>query len=308
MTDSAGNYALRNWSFVESYGPTPVGSRAVELREFGPNDRTLIVAAPSAVTPGHLRLPFLAAAMPEARIVSGHFRYSVVVESPSLERLWAGATTVPPSSISCWHGWANGGGGGIYLGSTPDGENPFSLPRTISMTHDWSSCRLAVLSACLTAAGTERGAISNQSLVQALLGARRRSRGCSSMERRFRGHARVLMKGFYSRLLAGMPASEASVVVLRMWRHAWSGSIRFTGLALKFLGQPNEFKREQIRRKRMSHSEHSDHKTHFRFYLVLKGEIAIYTDNNNDCLRLLAPDLPEHAYAAGPWLLRGPNS
>jgi hypothetical protein len=36
--------------------------------------------------------------------------------------------------------------------------------------------------------------------------------------------------------------------------------------------------------------------------LVLKGEIAIFTDNDNDCLRLLAPDLPEHAYAAGPFL------
>jgi hypothetical protein len=47
---------------------------------------------------------------------------------------------------------------------------------------------------------------------------------------------------------------------------------------------------------------HSDYTPHFRFYLVLKGEIAIFTDNDNDCLKLLAPDIPEHAYAAGPWL------
>jgi hypothetical protein len=48
----------------------------------------------------------------------------------------------------------------------------------------------------------------------------------------------------------------------------------------------------------MSHAEHNAH----RFYLVLKGEIAIFTDLQNDRLTLLAPALDEHDYAAGPWL------
>jgi hypothetical protein len=36
------------------------------------------------------------------------------------------------------------------------------------------------------------------------------------------------------------------------------------------------------------------------FYLILKGEIAISV--GSDGLLLLAPELPEHSYAAGPWL------
>jgi hypothetical protein len=48
----------------------------------------------------------------------------------------------------------------------------------------------------------------------------------------------------------------------------------------------------------MSHELHNSHK----FYLVLKGEIAIFADLENDGLKLLAPVLDEHDYAAGPWL------
>src|SRR5579875_153504 len=47
----------------------------------------------------------------------------------------------------------------------------------------------------------------------------------------------------------------------------------------------------------MPHAKHSPTPL---FYLVLKGEIVIFKDKNG--LRLLAPDLPEHAYVAGPWL------
>jgi hypothetical protein len=45
-----------------------------------------------------------------------------------------------------------------------------------------------------------------------------------------------------------------------------------------------------------------EHVPHFRFYLVLKGEIGIFTDKAKGYLRLLAPEVPVHAYVAGPWL------
>jgi hypothetical protein len=45
-------------------------------------------------------------------------------------------------------------------------------------------------------------------------------------------------------------------------------------------------------------------------YLVLKGEIAIFHDAHARCLRLLAPEVPQHVYSAGPWMspLRIPKS
>ena len=52
----------------------------------------------------------------------------------------------------------------------------------------------------------------------------------------------------------------------------------------------------------MPEIEYSARNGEFVFYLVLKGEIAIFTDQDNTCLRLLGPALPEHAYVAGPWL------
>jgi hypothetical protein len=38
------------------------------------------------------------------------------------------------------------------------------------------------------------------------------------------------------------------------------------------------------------------------FYLVLKGEVAIFPDPATKRLRLLAPHVPGHVYTAGPWL------
>jgi hypothetical protein len=52
----------------------------------------------------------------------------------------------------------------------------------------------------------------------------------------------------------------------------------------------------------MSNGENYGQKADFKFYLVLKGEIVIFTDREHRCLRLFAPDLPVHAYMAGPWL------
>jgi CHAT domain-containing protein len=228
LTDYDGNYALRNWSFVETYGPAPARHAEAEQRGIGPNERALIVAAPSAITPGHVRLPFLTAAIPEATAVSGHFRDSILVKSPSLEQLWE---ALPRSTVFHFvgHGWVNGGGGGIVLGATSDNDSMFLTSRDL-VSHDWSHCRLAVLSACLTAAGAERGPVDNQSLVQALLGAGV-GRVLAARWSVDSEATRVLMEGFYSRLLTGAPAAEAlahsasDVSARAGWKHPfyWAG-------------------------------------------------------------------------------------
>src|SRR5581483_6115111 len=68
------------------------------------------------------------------------------------------------------HGWSNRGDGALVLGADESGRTRF-LTATEMASQPWNSCRLAVLSACLTAAANERGPVDPQSLVRALLAA-----------------------------------------------------------------------------------------------------------------------------------------
>ena len=157
-----------------------------------------------------------------------HFRDSTVVDSTTLARLWE---ELPRSTLFHFvgHGWANGGGGGLILGTTSDGESEFLTARDLAQ-HDWSRCRLAVLSACLTATGAERGLVNNESLVQALLGAGAQ-RVVAALWSVDSDSTRALMEGFYSRLFSGAPVADAlarsavDVSARAEWRHPfyWAG-------------------------------------------------------------------------------------
>src|SRR5947209_19147054 len=68
------------------------------------------------------------------------------------------------------HGWSNGGNAALILGPNADGGSQYLTAADLGAC-DWSQCRLAVLSACLTAAGEERGPVNPRSLVRALLAA-----------------------------------------------------------------------------------------------------------------------------------------
>jgi CHAT domain-containing protein len=91
-------------------------------------------------------------------------------------------------------------------------------------------CRLVVLSACLTAAGEERGPVNNHSLVGALraAGARQVVAARWSVDGE---STRALMKAFYDRLFAGaspaeaLTAAEARVASMKGWSHPyyWAG-------------------------------------------------------------------------------------
>jgi CHAT domain-containing protein len=223
LTDASGQYAARRWWFVESYGSTPDARHEVAEDPIGPKSRALIVVAPSGVVAEGVRAGFLTAAMPEAQNVAGRFSVGILKESPAGERLQDLAADAEVFHF-VGHGWANGGGGALLLGSEAEGGS-FWTARNLA-AQDWSRCRLAVLSACLTATGAERGIVNNESLVQALLsgGARRIVAARWSVDSEA---TRSLMEGFYDELLRGQPVAAAlarsakTVAEQPLWRHPY---------------------------------------------------------------------------------------
>jgi len=202
FTDDTGNYLFRRFHFVQGYGPPlegPAGS-------ITPGSTALIVSAPSAVAPGRRRLPILLDAESEASEVAARFPQAIVQRDAAVEWLAANAARADVFHF-CGHGWTNGGNGALILPIGPNGEPRFVTSGNLA-EQNWSRCQLAVLSACLTAAGEARGAVNNQSLVQALLsaGTRRVVAARWSIDSKA---TRVLMDGFYARLVLGKSVPEA---------------------------------------------------------------------------------------------------
>jgi CHAT domain-containing protein/cytochrome c-type biogenesis protein CcmH/NrfG len=223
FSDDFGSWLANNYSFVGSWGPaTPVQSGAPDF------SRALVVSAPIGVPPGRQPLPRLAAAEREADEVASHFPASTVLHDADPEQIASRSVGTVLFHFS-GHGWANGGDGSLILAPGPDGSSPLLTARLLA-GQNWSKCQLAVLSACLTATGEERGAVNNQSLVQAMLsaGAARVIAARWSVDSE---STRALMSSFYRRLLAGAPVPEAlsraaaEVAAIRNWSHPyyWAG-------------------------------------------------------------------------------------
>src|SRR5579875_2348545 len=220
LTDHSGNYALRNWGFVGTYAPPrpPEPEKPVMAHD----ENALILAAPVATAPDHSELPFLPAADREAAAVAGHFRQAVLLKPAAVDTLWPQISRADVFHF-VGHGWANSGGGALLIGAGPEGRSDFLTSNDLA-AHDWSRCRLAVLSACLTATGAERGAVNNLSLVEALLsaGAQRVVAARWSVDSEA---TRALMTGFYNRLEHGLPAPESlarsalDVSKVPEWKH-----------------------------------------------------------------------------------------
>jgi CHAT domain-containing protein len=224
LTDDSGEYLRRRFHFAQSYGPetqTQAGSIAL-------GSMALIVSAPSAIAPGQPALPILPSAEREASEVVARFPGAAVQSGATLEWLTANA---PRANLFhfCGHGWANGGNGALILPPGPNGEPRFVTSANLA-EQNWLHCQLAVLSACLTAAGETRGSVNNQSLVQALLsaGARRVVAARWSIDSEA---TRVLMARFYARLVSGKSVPEAlsgaaaDVAAIPVWSHPyfWAG-------------------------------------------------------------------------------------
>ena len=156
LTDDAGEYLGRRFQFVPGYGP-PVTTAAQAISA---GSTALIVSSPSAAAPGGPPLPVLAAAETEAAQVAARFTRAVVERGATVQWLAANA---PRANVFhfCGHGWANGGNGALILPPGPDGGPRFITSANLA-GQDWSRCQLAVLSACLTAAGETRGAVNSQ--------------------------------------------------------------------------------------------------------------------------------------------------
>jgi CHAT domain-containing protein len=202
LTDDSGEYLFRQYHFVDATGP----GRDTAAKPIIPGSRALIVAAPAAVAPGQPRLPFLQAADREAGEVASRFFNAAVQRDATPEWLEANAPGVNVFHFS-GHGWANGGDGALILPPGPDGAPHFITSRNLAR-QNWSHCELAVLSACLTAAGETRGIVNNRSLVQALLsaGARRVVAAMWSVDSEA---TRALMDGFYARLVSGKSVPDS---------------------------------------------------------------------------------------------------
>ncbi|MGA2594262.1 MAG: CHAT domain-containing protein [Bryobacteraceae bacterium] len=224
LTDDSGDYLFRRFHFVQGYGPGAEGTAGA----IAPESTALIVTAPAAVAPGRRPLPILPTAEREAAQVAARFSNAVMQREATVEWLAANA---PRASVFhfCGHGWANGGNGALILPPGPNGEPRFVTSANLA-EQNWSRCQLAVLSACLTAAGETRGVVNNQSLVQALLGAGARrvvaARWSIDSEA-----TRALMDGFYARLVSGKSVPEAlsgaaaDVAASPGWSHPyfWAG-------------------------------------------------------------------------------------
>ena len=127
------------------------------------------------------------------------------------------------------HGWSNGGNAALVLGSAADGTLGV-LTATELASRDWRGCRLAVLSACLTAEGEQKGPVNPQSLVRALLaaGARRVVAARWSIDG---DSTTALMRQFYDHLFAGASPAVAlakaagNIRTRRGWEHPyfWAG-------------------------------------------------------------------------------------
>jgi CHAT domain-containing protein/Flp pilus assembly protein TadD len=198
LTDDSGQFVARSFVLSES------GDDAGFTRE----SSALVVSIPTARTPGGGMMPILSGAEAESRDVAARFQKAVLLhdEGASESSL---ALRAPAAELFHFsgHGWSDGGNGALMLPAVEDAPPQFVTSRTLASEH-WGRCSLAVLSACLTAAGEQRGPVNNQSLVRALLsaGAQRVMAARWSIDS---SATRVLMGRFYDGLLEGIPPAAA---------------------------------------------------------------------------------------------------
>jgi CHAT domain-containing protein/cytochrome c-type biogenesis protein CcmH/NrfG len=188
---------------IEGGSPQPAPDET-----FGPDSPALLVSVPSARAPDGSRLPILSAVRGEVEDVHASLSHAAVLQD-DLATPEALRAAVPRAAIFHFagHGWSDGGNGGLLLTPDSSGEARYLTAYEIT-SENWSGCRLAVLSACLSATGELRGPVNNQSLVRALLGAG--AQRVIAAEWSVDSEAtRLLMREFYVELMRGRSAPEA---------------------------------------------------------------------------------------------------
>lgn len=197
LTDDSGQFVAR--SFVLSASGDDTG--------FTHKTSVLVISTPTARTPNGRIMPVLSGAAAESADVAARFQKPVLLrdEGANESSLELRAPAAELFHFS-GHGWSDGGNGALMLPAM-GGAPQFVTSRALA-SHNWGRCSLAVLSACLTAAGEQHGAVNNQSLVRALLsaGVKRVMAARWSIDS---SATRVLMGRFYDRLLEGAAPAAA---------------------------------------------------------------------------------------------------
>lgn len=206
LTTYEGVPAGERYIIEELSGRFAPSSGSIEM--FDSASPALLVSVPSARAPGGARLPLLSAAQAETDDVHGFLsNASVLTDDLATPEVLRAAIPRAAMFHFAGHGWSDGGNGALLLAPGSNGEARYMTAREIA-GEDWGHCRLAVLSACLTAAGELQGPINNRSLVRALLtaGAQRVVAAKWSISSEA---TRPLMKEFYLQLTRGRSVPDA---------------------------------------------------------------------------------------------------
>jgi len=173
-----------------------------EQQHITPASKALMIAEPESAAGAGPASASLSDAIAEARAAAGQFTDHRLLESGQANP--AGVRAIA-SGIEIFHfaghGFSQGGEGALGLRDSLFGASEISAI-------DWRACRLAVLSACLTAPGEPRGVVNPDSLVRAFLnsGAHNVVAAAWSVDSRA---TRMLMDTLYPRLVAGATPAEA---------------------------------------------------------------------------------------------------
>lgn len=124
----------------------------------------LLLLAGAAARQAGLTLPALAEVATEARYVAGEDRPTILSGAELTAAAMAAAARSAAWVHFAGHGYSNAGNGALFLAGS---AYPLTSAQILKM--DWHRCRLAVLSACWTAAGETRAFANPQSLVEAFL-------------------------------------------------------------------------------------------------------------------------------------------
>ena len=176
----------------------------------GSATKALVIATPDVAGESAARFPPLPDSLKEAALVRDAFPNSTVLEGrgASIQELEA---RLPSADIVHFagHGYADSENGALLFAPRDSTGADYELLRSTDLRRqDWSRCRLAVLSACATAAGETHGAHNPDSLVRALTRAGA-SRVAASLWNVDSTATTELMRAFYNSLASSQSPSQA---------------------------------------------------------------------------------------------------
>lgn len=222
-----GTYLGERFSVLVSEGAAAAPAPATP----SPAASVLVVANPTLTGRSAERFPPLPDTMKEADAIHGVFPGSRLLEGPqaTLAELQAALPAADVVHFS-GHGYTNSGNGALLF-APPNADMEYDLLRSADLRREnWSHCRLAVLSACASAAGELHGAHNPDSLVRALTKAGV-PRVAASLWKVDSAATAELMRGFYASLARQESPAQALRAAQEMvrrepgWQHPyyWAG-------------------------------------------------------------------------------------